>query len=693
MKSRLSYFALVVAAATGLVLSAVANPPTRPADPPDPPDAPDDVSIGYEARKAADDYLEAIEELEHILGSYAAYFSELDREMVEEYGLTFEQFSKGIEQGTYAREPQRLANDIRDLTEHLRSLERQLRSSDTRDDRKLYRQIKGFRRELKAVRALLEEDIVPGLDEQKENSERIQQYLEHEIALADYQMGRHYEELQKLKELEILSDRGRMEDLERKYILWPDGSQRLLGSEALAELEELDLEELEKLPELIGFDAQKLADAIDQLEIHVTDDGGVYMLAPHSDPPRILFFSPSGDLVRIPYPRTESPKISDKGKGGDWYAGEWADTLRVRDKHSPIYISHPLGTVDIKGWEGDLIAAELKVNVSGGSDDSREEFTDGTSLRLSERRSSYMVETAFPELSDTRINIGSSVLELYVPAECELICDNSFGDIRIADIRSGVMVKGYYSGVDISDVKGQVRIENTMGKVLLSDIVGEIDLINSYGPVAVADCRGELTIENTGHSITVSDSRGRLTLVNSGPVKVVEHAGPVDIENSNGPVTVRNLTGDLVAFNSYQPLMVEHVIGSAKLENTNALIQVAAISMELQARNKYGDIIAESLAGPVELYNDDGQIALVLDNNYRGPSTVTSSSGGVELIVPEDMDILLQIDSDDGDITTDFPLTESSQGRSQMKQIVRGDGSERLLVTTKRSPINITRAD
>ncbi len=696
MKVKLTYLAtIMLLASLCLAPSLLADQTSAPVPPESPADEPENVSEWFvpeleeTARLAADDYLAAISDLEDLLNRYSEFFADLDDATLRAYQLTFDQFATGIERGNYSKNPEYLIEDIRKLTAHLRVQERDLEESGDHSDHQLRRQIHSLRRELAAINDLIEHDIVEELELFESEHAALQEYIRAEIEEADIRIGRYQQEAAILENMKIhqrLSEQRTQDEVTRRILI--DGLD-------LARLEELDslvsaqiLLALEDIPQLGELISKHTVEALDSYTFSVNDKGEVYILSPDSSQ-SIMFVTPDGHLKKLA-PAYSSTVTTGKAGASSGSGAMWADTLVTSGKRIPIYVTHGVGDVEITGWDSDVIVAELTVVVSAATKTLETKFTRETLLELSSVRNGYYIETSFPELSDPRTTIQTSKLQVFVPAHNRLLCDNSFGKVMVTDISSKVSVKGNYSTVVLGDIHGAVDVENTSGKVTVADVNGPITVLNSFAPVNVSDCSGLIRIENNGGHISISSSQGDAELVNTGVISVVEHDGRVEIENSNGAVTVSDLTGSLLAFNSYQPLIVEHITGSANLENTNALISAVGVSGRLKIRNKYGNIMTENLGGPIDLESHDGQIMLVLDNELLGRSRISSHSGLIDVSLHRDMDLRLSLKSDNGNISSEFPLKESGSGRERSSEIVLGDGQQTLSLIARRSSISIT---
>lgn len=581
------------------------------------------IALDEYARQAADEYLEAIEQLQDILNDYSSYFSRMDDATLRAYQISFEQFASGIDRGTYSENPQYLSEDLTKFIENLHDQEAKLKSEKDAKDRKLFVLVQNLRKDLTVVNDLIEGDIEKKLAKHEKLRGQIEKYIQLELA----QNQVHF----------------------------------------------LTIEQEKAVESLIHQKGGKIVTP-------GTDGKGQdwYVVKPPEPkpvtPPDIYLQTPS------------VPGVNEVG-----LVRKYADTLAIASSATSIYVTQPLGTIQVSGWNDDIMTAELEVEVSAETHELEKKFFDATTLRIAVEKNGYYVETVFPKLTDPRTKILRATLRVNVPIDNPIVCDNSFGEISARDLESGLMVKGRYSKINLGSIEGKVRVENSMGAIDIKDVEGPLNVLNSYAEITIKSCDGSMSIQNDNASITISHCEGNARVINSGSITIVDHTGDVSVENSNGEVDVHNLDGNLTAFNSYRPMIVSYVDGSVSLENTNAEIQAKEISGALDANSRYGSILATAVEGPLTVTSENGNVTVILDQELRGSSTINSLSGLIDISVPGDADLLVKAETEGGLIQSSFPITLSTSNQITSGEIKLGEGNSTLSLKGKKSSININK--
>ncbi|MBD3401730.1 DUF4097 family beta strand repeat protein [candidate division GN15 bacterium] len=588
---------------------------------------PEKQDLPREAQRVAEEYLDVLEQLRAVLADYTTYMRELDPRKRQEITSELNRFTRRFEAGEYAANARDLTESLRKYIAVLREEEEQLAQTQVTVDQELQRTLRNLRRELVVIENLVDEDVLVDLSRLDESNEAIRTYVR-------------------------------------------------------AQLQELQAPSVEFLYRGSGSD--------DSIYVQVSGDsvGNSYVVVvPRAPtvpkPPR----PPKMPGVRSPADQpTRSPTPAPSLMGLE---RTLTKAVAVTDFDKPVSITLEAGDVVITGSGGQSIEATLHIEVASSSRAKEKSFANGVSLALTNDRNSYTVGADFPTIRDPETQVLQTLLHLEVPDELPVLATNTFGKLTATGTRRSLEIRGDHSEIILVDCEGIIDVENTIGSIALTDVEGELEITNSYGTISFDDCRGELYVENMYGDVSLRDTDGEVSIKNSGAITVREHVGPLRIDNTNGIVDIADVRGNLVAFNTFQPLVIRDVEGDVRLENANASLTVSDVTGRADATNRFGAIRASHLSGPMRLRNENGSIDLTVDEQVYRQSTISALSGEVTIWIDEDADVTIQAETLEGTIASPFPMNLQDRGERQEATIRLGDGSGTLAVTGTNSSIAI----
>ena len=605
--------------------------------------AKDKPRLDRDSRELADEYVELLTSLRDVAANYERYLRDFNDDVVIQYRPSLDQLRRQLDSMRFAQNEQLLAEQLGKHAEELRRTEIHIRDSKTVYPMRLYRLVQSLRRELTSLDELLQDDILPRLQENETQRKAIQAYVS--AVLAD-------------------ARRSSDEQDERRVIIITD-SLALTVDIARAKAEARKQAMLEKRREA---ESRSL---------------GVAVAPPV---PRV-------DVAKPPkLPKLPAPPDGWQYGGrlsGSGLSREFGDTVKSVDSGNPIKIANRYGSIEVVGWGDDVIAATWNVEVQGASRIQERAFMNSAKLTIGHLRTGYVVAPTFTQPTEKSARFIQNELVVYVPARSPISIENTFGEIDASGLEAGVQATTNYAETKLTDIRGGIDATSSMGELTASNCEGPLTLKNSYAPITVEECSGTMTVENAYTQVTVSDSRGPLSIKNSGTVTVSDHHGDLVIENSLGPVEVTGLQGDLTATNRYQSIVVRDIDGSVKLDGAYSTMDLSNVRGNACAVNKFGMIKAEGLSGPLRLSNENGSTTVTLDDLLRGTSRITGSFGSIIVSVPESANLLLLANST-GSISTSLPMliTTKDAGSEGVLKLGRG-ARDSLFLSAKNGSIII----
>ncbi|MEW5995928.1 MAG: hypothetical protein AB1744_16250, partial [Candidatus Zixiibacteriota bacterium] len=226
------------------------------------------------------------------------------------------------------------------------------------------------------------------------------------------------------------------------------------------------------------------------LKVIVDDETGTVevITTPEAEAPMAIVIPPDVRPPAPPAPYKPPHSIRSRlkpHKGGSAVTSQFVDSIEVTSRTQPIYITNPIGHLDITGWDQKKVLVMSELEVSAESRDKVTAFADQFVLHVCPKSDGIGVEMEMPRLKDPGTTVQQSVLTIRAPHGNPLVCTNSFGDVRISEIKSDVTLNASNSRVNMESVTGRVQLVNNMGEVELRRIQGPIRVTNAHAPIQV----------------------------------------------------------------------------------------------------------------------------------------------------------------------------------------------------------------
>lgn len=184
------------------------------------------------------------------------------------------------------------------------------------------------------------------------------------------------------------------------------------------------------------------------------------------------------------------------------------------------------------------------------------------------------------------------------------------------------------------------------------------------GDVSAEEVQGDLSLVTVSGSVTAEDTRGSLSLsTTSGDLEVSDHVGALSAESVSGDV---RLEGDLVS------PAVRTVSGDVRLDGVSGNAILSTISGDLS-------VAGDNLEG-LSIESTSGDIETRLDLAGGATGRISNISGDVDVRLPEDARLGLDVTTASGELSTDIDGLEAD--RRSLRGAVGGGGPSLSISTT-----------
>jgi len=305
-------------------------------------------------------------------------------------------------------------------------------------------------------------------------------------------------------------------------------------------------------------------------------------------------------------------------------------SLKVQNTSGEIKIeSHP---------ENKIIIDALKVVEADNSEEAKRR-ADGIEVIIENYDSTVEIETKYTPLKSKSFwekilgfdgkNSGYVDYHILVPEKIEL---------NIFCISGGVI---------ISDISGGVEINVTSGDLWIKRVKGHLDLETTSGDAEISTIEGGIVASGTSSDLEIFDVKGNVNLSStSGNASAENVAGSIQINNTSGDVSLKEVEGN---------------------------IEVSTAS---------GDVIIDQKEGGLRLESSSGDMEVKTKIFPQYKYYVETSSGYIRLLLPQDSNAEVELETSSGSLDCKLPLTVSSVSRNLLKGKLGEGGPQINLITT-----------
>ncbi|MFZ1945255.1 MAG: DUF4097 family beta strand repeat-containing protein [Acidobacteriaceae bacterium] len=323
-------------------------------------------------------------------------------------------------------------------------------------------------------------------------------------------------------------------------------------------------------------------------------------------------------------------------------------------------IAHPLpadATVVIQNGHGDVI-------LTASSDAQMHLTVDKTVYSGSEHEAQRELDSLEPLITS-----AGNVVTVHMPSS-----DSHVADLTIAlPATAPVQVKVDHGDVTISGRKAAVTVNSNQGNVEVTSIVGATQVAMRQGDFTGRDLQGDFAIAGRMNDVSLSQVTGSSTLTGDffGDVNLDHLQGTLHLHSSRTEIQASRLDGTVTLSD-----------GDVTMENARGPVLVSTHAM---------DISLKQIQGVVTVKNSDGSVAVSVVNPVAAMD-IANRNGSVDITVPEKAKFSVQGVADDGEITSDFKLSQSSVNDRATASGEVGGGGPLLHIVAEKGDIHLNKA-
>jgi hypothetical protein len=181
----------------------------------------------------------------------------------------------------------------------------------------------------------------------------------------------------------------------------------------------------------------------------------------------------------------------------------------------------------------------------------------------------------------------------------------------------------------------------------------------------------DLQLTTTNGDVNVSSLNGQVAIhTQNGKIDAQHLLGSVDIGSSNGAITLDTLQGTMTVHTTNGPITASRLDGKCEVSTTNGLVRVEGRFESLDITSTNGGVFTRAEPGSR------------MASDWR----IETTNGGVYMSVPKDLAANLDVNTNNGSIKLDLPVTvQGDAGGNSVRGTLNGGGPEMSLRTTNAS--------
>jgi DUF4097 and DUF4098 domain-containing protein YvlB len=374
---------------------------------------------------------------------------------------------------------------------------------------------------------------------------------------------------------------------------------------------------------------------------------------------------------------------------GDYVFG---DQIPVEDEipqsfaiapNSRLFINNAKGDIEINSAPQSQATARLIRRLRAASVEEAQKVAKNINLQIISTGVGYQFNVAADGVEQ---DFGVSIIvTLPQNLQAGVEINNALGVVKISGLQGVHVIRGC-ERAEISRNFGAVTIENPRGAVELSEIQGPVSLLNTRQAVNLRAINGPVTLDVNGGNVSLENSSGPLQLrATEAQIDITEigngastSARVVDIEQARSSrIKLQEIKGSVAIKAERSRVEAQEISGNFKLDSSSDRVRVVRIDGELSIKSENGSIEVEEIRGmaTIDATRD------VTVRNFRGPLTVLSQEGAINLETSEKLNGNISVVGKQGKIRVSLPKDSSfrldaNAGEGRVKAKDGFDGAE-----------------
>lgn len=384
---------------------------------------------------------------------------------------------------------------------------------------------------------------------------------------------------------------------------------------------------------------------------------------------------------------------------------EESKTLKV-DAGKPLTLKvvNAAGDVIVTGADVETVQVEVVKTAYDSTQARADEEVKSVKYTIEQTGSTITLKYELPKSMNFSNNVNTVDFTITVPNEVTVDVDTGFGKVSVTGTKGNVSIANDFGAITLENIEGALSVSTNSGEVTATSIKAgstDIELQSDFGRIKLEKASGrDITLGSNSGVIELNDVRA------TGDIKTNTDFGDTKFENGSADsLDVETNSGKvlLVKIKIVKEIKVQNDFGEIELAQANAAsydlhtnsgsITVDEVDGNLKAHTDFGSIsILNTVSVTLDLKTNSGTVEFsgILG---EGPHIIKSDFGGIDVTLPADSKLDVDLKTDFGNINSDLPVTvilneNSGSDASQIIGNINGGGIQ-LTVQTNSGNINI----
>ena len=379
----------------------------------------------------------------------------------------------------------------------------------------------------------------------------------------------------------------------------------------------------------------------------------------------ILFTVNGGFPTNNPFDRRNISSVLEESK-----------TLKLdADKPVTLKVADDSGAVTITGDDVETVQVKIVKTAYDSSQARADQEVKTIKYTIEQTGNNITLKYELPKSMNFNNKVNTVDFVVTVPTATTVDIDSNFGDVSVTSIKGNAVIVNDFGQVTLEEVEGALSVSTNSGEVTAASIKAgkeDIELHSDFGAVTLKNASGRnVTLDSNSGTITLQEVRA------TGDINTNTDFGDTSFENgSSSLLSVKTNSGrvSLVKVRVSKEIKVQDDFGEIELEQSTASsydlhtnsgsITVDDAKGKLKAHTDFGGIkVQNAQSVTLDLKTSSGAVEFI-GSLGAGPHLVSSDFGEIDLTLPADSKLNVDLSTSFGSIKSDLPITVTLNGTS-----------------------------
>ncbi|MBN1148957.1 MAG: DUF4097 family beta strand repeat protein [Anaerolineales bacterium] len=344
------------------------------------------------------------------------------------------------------------------------------------------------------------------------------------------------------------------------------------------------------------------------------------------------------------------------------------------DRPSRLVVVCEAGRVEISGGAENEVTVTAHKTAWDASQEKARAALDRMNVQVSQEGGTvtvrYSIDPEFLVVGQSRLDTVDFTIQ--APDGVIVEASTTSGDLSLSGLSGEASLDSEFGEITVNDLEGELLAASNSGSIEARGIQagqGGIRLEAEFGDIRLEEATADkLEVHSNSGAMRLNDIEvsGEILLDSEFGEVVFKggHASRLTVESNSGGVTLSDLsiTGELVANSEFGGLaLIEVSAASYDLASNSGTIDVERAQGKIKAHSEFGGIqITRAEAANLDLKSNNGPIEFS-GSLGDGPHNIETEFSNVQLSLPPDSALAIDLATEFGQIQSAFDVTRSGE--------------------------------